>query len=637
MSERLVSVGIHLSASGNAASVIAGLAKSLGLAHVNAKMVQSALANIKGPAALAIGGAAAFTIGKLGLDALKTPLEEASKYQIARTNLGLTCIGDSALAEAEKFAHSMYIIGSSYTDNLNMLREGIGIFRTAGDANPLKVAEMVAPVMAKIRALDSTLDDSTKASYHHQELAMLRFAEMSGGLSSPERMNALLDAGYKAIKNSGGNVNWEQLRQFKARASGAGFNLSDKAVFSELEPIIGELKVSTTGVNLRTSYNRLTGGMSITPAAVAEQMFKMGLWNPKDVEVGKGGAVKTHGKNPLIDAALFSEDPVEWYNKHIRPYYDLQKFTGSQRIDANNRLFGPSAAGMWNVIDRQEEAIKKSITAQAKMAGINPSYVAAGGTLAGQKVDAESNFRNLMIDLGKNVLPLAIAALKILNPMIAGLAKFVEAHPTMTKIAITAVALGSAFLVVAGPLAIIVGIFGTLAPLFAGIAPVLMAVTAAFGLTFGQIAIMAGVAFGIGYMIGTLIVVLVKSWPQMVKFGQDMAVWWTNLWGSVAKWWVNFSNAAGAFFTNIVGWFMNLPGNLWNAIRGQPTTTSVRNPVGAPPPKPVQVTVPVTVENHGPDIKTHVYGALGVNKPNKGETNHNASQTWHGPSVAGAR
>jgi len=61
-----------------------------------------------------------------------------------------------------------------------------------------------------------------------------------------------------------------------AKAGTAAFGLSNKALFAELEPIIGELKGSSAGDALMTAYNRLNGIIKL-PNQVTHDLMKMGI------------------------------------------------------------------------------------------------------------------------------------------------------------------------------------------------------------------------------------------------------------------------------------------------------------------------------------------------------------------------
>ncbi|HUB90946.1 MAG TPA: hypothetical protein VMA74_14570, partial [Dyella sp.] len=168
-----------------------------------------------------MGGAMLARAGEVELGMLKGPIDEATRYQSAVARFKLFGLGDKLNAEAIKFANSMNIVGTSMTDAVNFMTEAQGVFRESGLQGPAALAgsKLAAPMLAKIAFATSGLDEESQAKIHTQSLAMLRFIEMRGGLSSAKKFNQIANEGWKAIRSSGGNVAWEQLRQFMATGS----------------------------------------------------------------------------------------------------------------------------------------------------------------------------------------------------------------------------------------------------------------------------------------------------------------------------------------------------------------------------------------------------------------------------------
>jgi hypothetical protein len=502
MSNVLHTISVALKASITGKAVFGAVAADLSLIELKAGQAQRALSGINKGAMLAVGGLVAMGAGFAVLKGLKVPLDAAEKWQTTVAKLSLMNMGDGVNADAIRFAKGMNIVGSTYTDNLRMMTEAVGVFRDAGGQNPLGDAKMVAPMMAKLAMIDSSLDDTSKSRYHHQELAMLRFAEISGGLTSPQRMQELLNSGFKAVRSSGGNVDWEGLRQFKTRAGAAGFNLTDNALFGLAEPIIGELKGSTAGTGLRTAFRRAIGALSIMPRNSSNLFQEMGLWDPKLVQNMPFG-VRTKG-NPLLDTQGFSSNPFQWYEDHVHSYYEKHNTNATDRIRDNELLFGSTGANVFNLTERQWTKMQQSVMAQAKMLGINGSYDTAKGTIAGLKQQAATNFENLMITLGTQLIPLVTKGLQLLNPALKGLADFAKNHPMISQALMVTTALGSAILLIGGGAAAIVGGFMLLAPAFAAVGaavgPLLLP-----GLGILAVAVaLGGLAGGIAKFVGAI-------------------------------------------------------------------------------------------------------------------------------------
>jgi len=495
MTNVLHTIGVKLAVSTSGAGVLQALTKGLTGVSLTAREAQLALSGIHRGAMLAVGGMAALGAGMLVLKGLKGPLDAAEQWQKSVANLQLFNMGDVANDQAIKFAKGMNIIGSSYTDNLNMMREAIGTFRDSASKDPLGNAEMVAPMMAKMRMIDSTLGDDTASRNHTQEIAMLRFAELTGGLQSKERMTSLLNSGFKAIQSApGGQMNWEALRQFKTRAGASGFNLSDEALFSYGEPLIAELKGSTAGTSLMTAYQRANGMSAILPSNASEKFLSMGLWDKNDVNITARGAKVKNGDNPLVDAAGYSTNPFKWYEDNVHSYYEKNHVSAADRYRDNTLLFGRTGGNLFNVTERQYGTMLKSVDAQAKMQNIDGSYGTASKTILGMKADTVTQFKDLMITFGNNLIPLVSSGLRVLNPLLHSFAQWAEKHPIMSKALVVGTALAGVLLTVAGPIIALAGAFALLAPLFA-----------AGGVLAGVGAAIAGLATPIGIGVAAIV------------------------------------------------------------------------------------------------------------------------------------
>src|SRR5579863_4194192 len=253
------SVGIRLKLIDGVAAGLAGLSSSFAIFNRHIATSQAGLTGIEMQMrrlrTMGLVGGAMAGVGVAGLSLFKGPIEEAAKFQQQVQKFKLYGLGDAVTAEATKFAQGMNIIGTSYTDAMRLMNEAQGVFREGGlsGSAALAGAKLAAPMLAKIDFAAAGLDDETRARMHTQGLAMLRFIEMRGGLQDAKKFNEIADAGWKAIWTSGGNVNWEQYRQFMARGGVAAQGLSSEALFGKLEPIIGELKGSTAGTALMTA------------------------------------------------------------------------------------------------------------------------------------------------------------------------------------------------------------------------------------------------------------------------------------------------------------------------------------------------------------------------------------------------
>ncbi|WP_291773725.1 phage tail tape measure protein [Luteibacter sp.] len=433
-----------------------------------------------------IGGDALAGTGRAMFGMLGGPIDKASEYEQAQARFRLFGMSDAVNREAVKFAEGMHIIGTSIIDAMNNVTEAQGVFRESGldGSKALEGAKLAAPVLAKIAYATQGLDGASQSRMHTQSLAMLRFIEMRGGLKDAATFNSIADQGWKAIRSSGGNVDWEQLRQFIARGGVAAQGLNNEALFGKLEPVIGELKGSTAGNAWMTSYNRLVGGVRI-PNQVAHLLADNGIWDASKIQWNSQGGIKQFKGNPLRDMATFASDPVEFYEKNILPMYARMGIaTTAEKARENTMIFGRTGGAMFSLIDRQLAAIHHSDEAQKKALGINASVDEESQTYRGQYLRAQKELETASVRLGAVVLPMLVKGLQFVTPLIEKIATWINDHSTLTK----------GLVIVFGAVAALAVIGGSILAVGGALTLIGTAVTAAGGLG----GLLTGVGAGLG-------------------------------------------------------------------------------------------------------------------------------------------
>jgi len=377
--------------------------------------------------------------GYLGFRMLKGFVDEAARYQTMTEKFRQFGMSRAATEGAQRFAETTRVRGSSATDMLKYLVEAQGVFSESGKKSveeQLRAAKLAAPVLARITFASRGLDEHQRETTVAKQMDMLRFTETAGGLKSPERFNELMDAAFRAIQSSGGNVDFTQYRQFMAKAGTAAFGLSNKALFAELEPIIGELKGSSAGDALMTAYNRLNGIIKL-PNQVAHDLMTMGIWDASKIELNSLGGVKRFRGNPLINAQLFSQSPVEYYENVILPLYRRHHYTDEQKQRENALIFGRTGGKMFNLIDKQLETIHHRIDAYGNARGLDDAYGAVGSTYNGKKIDFHKKWQNLQLVMGRDggLLDTFTQGLDTLTHSLQQIAGIAHRHPEMAKFA----------------------------------------------------------------------------------------------------------------------------------------------------------------------------------------------------------
>ncbi|MEB4592981.1 hypothetical protein VSS37_18520 [Candidatus Thiothrix sp. Deng01] len=394
-------------------------------------------------------------------------LDTSREYQTITEKFNQYGMGGAALAEAEKFASAANIAGASRVDMLRYMTEAQGVFRESGAKTldeQLAAAKMAAPMLAKVNVASKGLDEHMQGLMQDQQMDMLRFTEQMGGLKSPERFNELMSGGFKAIQSSGGNVNWDQLRQFVSKAGSSAYQLSDQALFAKLEPIIGEMKGGAAGDALMTSFQRMNG--IVKNKAMAHKMIDYGIWNEDAVVFDKLGGVKKFvpGKRVLDQdtSSLLSTDPVAFYEKVMLPKYKGRGLSESDIMTENSLIFGRQGGKMFNLIHKQQEPIHRSVEAFDKARGIDGSYEAIQKNYAGQQMSLDAKWKDFQLALGQDggLLDMATQGLRMLGDAVSWLTNAAHEHPALARFAMVAggvVAGLAGFSMVAGVVSMAVG------------------------------------------------------------------------------------------------------------------------------------------------------------------------------------
>ncbi|MGQ4860487.1 hypothetical protein [Enterobacter roggenkampii] len=379
-----------------------------------------------------------------GFHFMQSAVDVGAEYQTLLARFSAYGMGDAAVKEADKFAQATKIMGASKNDMLRFFVEAQGVFRESGELSiedQLKGARLAAPMMAKMQFAMASMDPAANHMTHAKEMDMLRFVEQAGGLNSPAKFNSIMNNAYKAVQSSGGNIDFSQLRQFMARAGTSAYNLSDTALYAKLEPIIGEMKGGAAGDALMTAYNRLTGTLKL-PNQVVKQLEDMGVWDKNKIIHNSMGGIKSIIGGPgsqLTDLKLLASDPVEFYEKVIRPKYAAKGLSEEQIQLQNNVIFGRQGGKMFNLIEKQMHVIELAAKAFEKQMGIEDASKQTAGTYTGKKVDFDAKWKDFQLALAQDggLLDTFTKGLTGLTTFLQKLTEFSNANPRITGTVMT--------------------------------------------------------------------------------------------------------------------------------------------------------------------------------------------------------
>lgn len=338
--------------------------------------------------------------------------ESAKDLNTEMSRFKLFGLGDTLNNEAFKFVAGMKVYGSSQAENMKHFREAQGVFRESGlnDSTALEGAKLAAPVLAKIEFATASLDEEARARIATSSRSMLRYIEMSGGLKDAATFNKLANFGFKMVTTSGGTVDWEQMRQFKA-ISGISSRLMNDEAMAMAEPLIAELKGGGAGTGLRTAFNRLNGIIKI-PNQVAHILVDQGLWDSKKIDFNSAGGIKAFKGNPFKDSREFQENAWIWYEKKILPMYERMKLDDAGRNQFDAMLFGGTGGRLFSQVRTQLPTMYRSAAGLNKALNIEQGGDVAKQALSGQEREFNKAWEDFKTQFGNTMLPTFSAMLK---------------------------------------------------------------------------------------------------------------------------------------------------------------------------------------------------------------------------------
>jgi hypothetical protein len=429
-------IGVKISLLNNVSSGLVALAaqfqglnKHVAATNSGLSVMEAKLASIKRMGL--VGGAMAVT-GVGMLLSLKGPIEKAIEWEREAAKMRQMGLGEHQIKEAQKFVQANNIIGTSMQQRMKLFVEAQGAFRESGmsGSHALEAAKVMTPALAGYELAVKTLNGEKRATAEHSMISLNRLVEQMGGLNDSRRAASIVDMAFRSVQASGKMITPDQLRQFRAYGGSAVANYSDLAIFASLEPIMGELKGSTTGMGLRTAYNRMQGLIK-PPNQLLSETERLGIWDSTKYTKNSMGGIKTMKGNPLREdlAGLMNTNPVEFAKKMLE-IYAAHGITSQAAISRENALlFGSNGAKVYDLIMRQTPTLDRSVEAFKNSRGIDET----NRDNAKSPMMAIEKFNSAVADLG---LVVGQTVLPVLTPMISGLADMFGAlkeYPGLVK------------------------------------------------------------------------------------------------------------------------------------------------------------------------------------------------------------
>lgn len=332
-----------------------------------------------------------------------------------------------------------------------------------------------------------------------------------------------MDAAFRSVQASGKMISPDQLRQFRAYGGASAANLSDEAIFAGLEPIMGELKGSTTGMGLRTAWNRMHGNI-MPPHQMLNEALRLGIWDRNAMTFNSQGGIKAMKGDPLTAPLrhLLDTDPAAFAKTMMGLYKSHGITTTEQMSRENTLLFGSNGAKVFDLMMRQMPVIERSLEAYRQSRGIDQTNKDNANSPMMQIERFHSALEDLGLAVGQTVLP-------VFTPFISKLA---DLFNWLAENKTLAAALTVAFTGLAGAMA-----FGGAVTMMASavkgltlatslFAPAAMKAAAGMGTMSVAMRAIGGVALAAaaGYAFGTLLNEVLSIAIQYVTGGKSQSL-----------------------------------------------------------------------------------------------------------------
>lgn len=387
--------------------------------------------------------------GGAALAGVKPALDEASKYDKELAEFRALGVGDAMIAEAEKYANGMHIIGNSATDNLKTLKEAHSVLRDFHEA------QMVTPELLKLqyatRFMSSHgISEESAQAMRDQSPSVLKIAELRNKINSPEDFKESLNSSAQAMAASGGMVLPDDYMGMLKTGGVAAKQMNDKAFYFSMSHIIQQIGGDRTGTSLSSAFQNVIMGR--TTQSAAEELDSLGLLQKGAVHYGKTGHITKMDPGALVNASKYQEDPFNYLMTEIVPRI-RKKNPGldEQGMElAIAKLFSNrKGADLFVTMYREHANIEKQIKAGSEAYTVEQLNNEGSGTAQGQQIALEAQKRDLYRQIGKQLLPIYIEGLKKVSVWTEKITTFFSNHPQVAKYFAVAAA-GFGILMVAG-------------------------------------------------------------------------------------------------------------------------------------------------------------------------------------------
>ena len=447
-------VGVHLGMTTNGPQVIGVLLRDLGLLHGSVDKLAEKWTKMKP----LIGGAVAAFAGTAALrgmwDMVKAA-EDLNKELNRTKQLGGEFAATIDQTRMTAFRVAGVVPTTAPSDNVKVQRElGAQMQNPQAAADILPIAQRTAFVISNFTG--EKTDDIVKNLTKVAELRAQIFSTDANGKEFVDqaKVKTEFDAAMRALLLTGGFLKSNDLVQLAKQAGVPAKGMTPEAFYADAAEMSVSQGASRTGTALTSMYQQMVGGTMTR--RVAEEMQRMGQFNPGDWSAKKGGAIVVQPEARQRLAAQIGDDPIAYITGPLNDRMTAMGMDSKAKLDEVFQMFGRQTT--------------QRLAAEALSSG--PLFERARH-MFGTIPDADTQYKNLQKeDLGTNIksfeaawkglmealgeqgIPLAISVMQKLTEAMHAMTAWAVAHPeAVHNIEMTAAAL-SALAAVGGTLVV---------------------------------------------------------------------------------------------------------------------------------------------------------------------------------------
>jgi hypothetical protein len=398
----------------------------------------------------ALVGAAGVMAGSALLTGLAKVASYGEKFLDQQAKLRLLGLNNKQIAEAtaKAWANTRAVPGTDVAENLKGIGELVG---PAGFEHAIAASK-------KLTELDRVLQQVTGkagSAYTATKAAELLGQFSEGGEFDPNRFGKFVDMMERSVIATHGKVTPADWLNFAKQAGPSAGNLDENGFLTTMA-VMQAMGGHRGGTAMAALFRQFGGG--VMSQRVAKELERIGVAQPNDFDIGKGGQViaKTGAMKDMVGA--LSSDPLSAVTNILLPKLRAAGFDTNEKLATElYRIIGtgPAQRLIYELARNPGQIAGERERAKVVLGSKEANETLTGQSPIGAKTAVAAAFHNMMVALGSEALRAAIPVMTELTKLFNKIGQFAIAHPTAVKIIGEGLAVIGVALIAAGGVAIL--------------------------------------------------------------------------------------------------------------------------------------------------------------------------------------